>query len=172
MNAVPPETRGVASGMRGTFQNAGMMLSITFFFSVLTLGLAASLPGVLYQGLTHNGLPAAVARGISHLPPIGVLFAAFLGYNPMRSMIPASVTSHLSARTQAVVFGHHFFPYLILPAFMNGLRDAFYVSAAVSVIAAVASLLRGERYIYEHDSAGATQAQRTEPARVKRSSAR
>jgi MFS family permease len=148
MNAVPPEARGVASGMRGTFQNAGQMVSIAFFFSVLTAGLASSLPGVMYRGLTANGLPAALSHSIASLPPIGVLFAAFLGYNPMQSLVPPAVAQHLSAHTQTLIFGKAFFPHLILPAFMDGLRVAFYVSAALSLIAAIASLLRGKRYIH------------------------
>jgi hypothetical protein len=148
MNSVPPQARGVASGMRGTFQNAGQMVSIAFFFSVLTAGLAATLPDVMYKGLSQNGLSAALSHQISQLPPIGVLFAAFLGYNPMRSLVPGSAAAHLSAHTQSVLFGKEFFPHLILPAFMDGLRLAFYVSAALSVIAALASLLRGKRYIH------------------------
>jgi MFS family permease len=148
MNAVPPQARGAASGMRGTFQNAGMMVSMAFFFSILTAGLAANLPRVMYQGLTANGLPAALANTISHLPPIGVLFAAFLGFNPMRSLVPAPVAQHLGAHTQGVVFGTTFFPHLIMPAFLSGLQDAFYVSAALALIAAVASLVSGKRYIH------------------------
>jgi MFS family permease len=148
MNSVPPQARGVASGMRGTFQNAGQMVSIAFFFSVLTAGLASTLPDVMYKGLSQNGLSTALSHQISQLPPIGVLFAAFLGYNPMRSLVPASTAAHLSAHTQSVLFGKEFFPHLILPAFMDGLRLAFYVSAALSVIAALASLLRGKRYIH------------------------
>lgn len=151
MNAVPPEARGVASGMRGTFQNAGQMVSIAFFFSILTAGLASSLPNVLYSGLTTNGLPAVLAHRIAALPPIGVLFAAFLGYNPMRSLVPPPVAAHLSAHTQDTIFGKTFFPHLITPAFLDGLHLAFYVSAALSLVAAVASLLRGKRYIHgEH----------------------
>jgi EmrB/QacA subfamily drug resistance transporter len=148
MNAVPPETRGVASGMRGTFQNAGQVVSMAFFFSVLTAGLAASLPGVMYPGLVNNGLQAAVAHRIAGIPPIGVLFAAFLGYNPMQGLVPKPVAQHLSAHTRAVLFGKQFFPHLIQPAFMDGLRIAFYVSAVLSLIAALASLLRGKRYIH------------------------
>jgi MFS family permease len=155
MNAVPAATRGVASGMRATFQNSGTMLSITFFFSILIAGLAATLPGVLYRGLSRFGLPSSVAHGIAGTPPIGVLFAAFLGYNPMKSLLPASVTRHLSAHAQSVLFGKQFFPHLILPAFMNGLHAAFYVSAALAFIAAIASLLRGKRYIHEQDEQAA-----------------
>jgi hypothetical protein len=155
MNAVPPQMRGAASGMIGTFQNAGMLVSMAVFFSVLTVGLAAHLPGVMYQGLTANGLPALLARSISHLPPIGVLFAAFLGYNPMRSLVPGPVAAHLSVHAQAVLFGKTFFPHLIMPAFMSGLHDVFHLSAALALIAAIASLLRGERYIHgqEHMAA-------------------
>jgi MFS family permease len=166
MNAVPPEVRGVASGMRATFQNAGSMLSITFFFSILTAGLAASLPTVLQQGLTSHGIPAPAAHAIAQTPPIGVLFAAFLGYNPMRSLLPAPVTQHLSTQTQALIFGKTFFPHLILPAFMDGLRLAFYVSAGLALIAAVASLLRGKRYIHgEEESAAEVSAPETRRTR-------
>src|SRR2546425_9319731 len=80
MNAVPPHQRGASSGMRATFQNSGMVLSIGLFFSLMIAGLAASLPSTMYAGLTANGVPAATATQISHLPPVGSLFAAFLGY--------------------------------------------------------------------------------------------
>jgi hypothetical protein len=129
------------------------MLSITFFFSILIAGLASSLPGVLDRGVAGFGLPAAVAQRIAGTPPIGVLFAAFLGYNPMKSLIPAPVAQHLSAHAQRVLFGKQFFPHLILPAFMTGLHAAFYVSAALALIAAIASLLRGQRYIHGDDDA-------------------
>jgi len=145
MNAAPPQARGVASGMRGTFQNAGMMVSMAFFFSILTAGLAARLPSVMFQGLTSQGLPASLARGIAHLPPISVLFAAFLGFNPLRTLIPGPVLGHLSAHTQSVLFGKVFFPHLIMPAFLSGLQAAFYVSAVLAFIAAVASLVSGTR---------------------------
>jgi MFS family permease len=157
MNAVPPATRGVASGMRATFQNSGTMLSITFFFSILIAGLASSLPGVLEWGLAGFGLPEAVAHRIAGTPPIGLLFAAFLGYNPLKSLIPAPLAQGLSAHAQSVLFGKQFFPHLILPAFMTGLHAAFYVCAALALIAAIASLLRGQRYIHgEDDAATAT----------------
>jgi hypothetical protein len=148
MNSVPPESRGVASGMRGTFLNAGSMVSMAFFFSILTAGLASSLPNVMYSGLVHNGLPSALSHRIAGLPPISVLFAAFLGVNPMRSLVPPAVAAHLSAHTQATLFGTTFFPHLILPAFMDGLRIAFYLSAFLSLIAAVASLLRGKQFVH------------------------
>lgn len=153
MSSVPAEMRGAASGMLATFQNAGMMMSMAVFFSILTGGLAARLPAVMEGGLVANGLPSAVAQGISHLPPIGVLFAAFLGYNPMQSLVPAVVAQHLSAASQATLFGKTFFPLLIMPAFMDGLKLAFYVSAVMAFVAAVASLLRGKDIVYGRTAA-------------------
>lgn len=148
MSSVPPDMRGAASGMLATFQNAGMMMSMAVFFSILTGGLAARLPAVMEHGLVANGLPVPVAQSIAHLPPIGVLFAAFLGYNPMQSLVPADVAQHLSAAAQATLFGKTFFPTLILPAFMDGLKLAFYVSAGMSLIATIASVLRGKDVFY------------------------
>jgi MFS family permease len=153
MNAAPADERGAASGMRGTFQNAGQLMSMAIFFSILTAGLAATLPGVMFSGLTANGLPAATAHAIAALPPISVLFAAFLGYNPMQTLVPPAVASHLGAHAQSVIFGKAFFPHLILPAFMDGLHAAFYVSAVLALIAAVASSLRGRRFIHEQEQA-------------------
>ena len=40
MGSVPAEQRGVASGMRSTFQNSGAIVSIGVFFSLITSGLA------------------------------------------------------------------------------------------------------------------------------------
>jgi len=149
MNSVPAEHRGAASGMRATFQNVASTLSITVIFSLVTLGLAANLPGALYSQLSGAGIPAAVALQVSHLPPIGALFAAFLGYNPMGTLLPADVLAALPQASRALVLGKSFFPNLIAGPFMDGLRIAFALSAVLSVLAATASLLRGPRFIYE-----------------------
>jgi len=153
MNAVPASQRGVSSGMRATFQNTGTMLSMSFFFTIVTIGLAGTLPAALYNGLSHEGISAAVAHGVAGLPPTGALFSAFLGYNPLGSLLPQATLAHLSATTRATVLGTHFFPLLIMPAFMSGLRDAFYVSAAFSLAAAAASWLHGPRYIHDEHAA-------------------
>jgi len=149
MNSVPPEYRGVASGMRATFQNAGNTLSITLIFSLVTAGLASKLPGALYGGLTSVGVPAKVAEGISHLPPTGALFAAFLGYNPMATLLPREVLDGLSAANRSKVLGKEFFPDMISGAFMHGVVVAFTICALISLGAAVFSLFRGGKYIYE-----------------------
>ncbi|MEI6101316.1 MAG: MFS transporter, partial [Eubacteriales bacterium] len=148
MNAVPPRQRGASSGMMATFQNTGMTLSMTLYFAILIIGLAQSLPPVLYQGLVQTGVPAAAAQQISNMPPTSALFAAFLGYNPMGTLIPQSVLSGLSDSARATLLGNQFFPLTIAPAVMSSLRVAFYISAALSGIAAVLSFMRGKRFVH------------------------
>ncbi len=144
MNAVPADQRGAASGMIATFQNTAFVLSIGIFFSLMVAGLSSKLPGSLSTGLTAQGIPAAAAHQISHLPPIGVLFAAFLGYNPMKQLL-GPLLAHLPAGHAAYVTGRQFFPNLITAPFHDGLGVAFAFAIAASVIAAVASLLTGKR---------------------------
>jgi EmrB/QacA subfamily drug resistance transporter len=151
MNSVPADQRGAASGMRATFQNSGSLISIGVFFSIIIAGLASTLPLTLFNGLTQAGIPAAVANKIAHLPPTAALFAAFLGYNPMGSLLPPSVLHTLPAAKQAHLLGHSFFPNLISPPFMIGLRGVFYLSAAMCFIAAIVSLLRGKQYIHKQE---------------------
>ena len=147
MNSVPAETRGVSSGMRATFQNSASLFSIGVFFSIIISGLAATIPSAFYNGLTRYGVPTQAAQQIANLPPTGALFGAFLGYNPIGVLLPAPVRAHISPSNLNILLGKDFFPNLISSPFMVGLHAAFYISAAMCVIAAVASLLRGKRYI-------------------------
>jgi EmrB/QacA subfamily drug resistance transporter len=148
MNSVPANQRGTASGMNATTTNAASVMSLAVFFSIVTLGLAAALPSTLSAGLIHAGLPTAPANTISHLPPIAALFGAFLGYNPMQTLIPHQVLNLLPAASQAQILGKAFFPNLISGPFMVGLHAAFYISAALCLVSAVASFFRGKRYVY------------------------
>lgn len=145
MNSVPPEHRGASSGMRATLQNTGTALSMTLYFSILIIGLTQHLPAAMYQGLINAGVPAAAAGQVANLPPTGALFAAFLGYNPMAQLLPAAVLHQLPLASQQLILGKVFFPQLIAPAVMSSLRIAFYISTVLSLIAAVASFLRGKR---------------------------
>jgi EmrB/QacA subfamily drug resistance transporter len=153
MNSVPAETRGVSSGMRATFQNSASLFSIGVFFSIIISGLAATIPSTFYNGLTRYGVPTQAAQQIANLPPTGALFGAFLGYNPIGVLLPAPVRAHISPANLNILLGKEFFPNLISGPFMVGLHAAFYISAAMCVVAAVASLLRGKRYINESVSA-------------------
>jgi len=131
--------------MRATFQNSGSLVSIGVFFSLITAGLAATLGTTLATGLTKSGLPALVAAKIAHLPPTSALFAAFLGYNPMGTLVPADVLQALPAAKRAVLLGHSYFPNLISPPFAQGLHNVFYLSAVMCLIAAFVSLMRGSQ---------------------------
>ncbi|WP_055586153.1 MFS transporter [Peterkaempfera griseoplana] len=142
MSSVPAEARGAASGMRATFQNAGMVLSIGVFFSLMVAGLSQSLPGALSSGLTAQGVPAPAAHTIAGLPPVGTLFAAFLGYNPVRQLLGPDVLGGLPASRTHTLTGREFFPHLISQPFHDGLVVVFWLAIAMSPVAAAASLVR------------------------------
>ncbi len=152
MNSVPNHQRGVASGMRATFQNAGMVLSIGLFFSLMVVGLSSSLPTSMSSGLVANGVPAATAQRIAEAPPVGSLFAAFLGYNPMQKLVPAETLAKLTPHQSATITGKEFFPKLISSPFIGGLRIAFTASLIMCLIAAVASWMRGKKYVHDDDA--------------------
>jgi EmrB/QacA subfamily drug resistance transporter len=138
MNSVPPQTRGAASGMRATVQNTGMTASTAIFFSIVLVALGAGLAPALTAAVTNAGAPQ-LASAFKGLPPTAALFAAFLGYNPVGSLIPASVLGSLPTATQSLLLGNTFFPTAIAPAFMSALHDAFYIGGALSFIAAASS---------------------------------
>ncbi|HEV2634202.1 MAG TPA: MFS transporter [Actinocrinis sp.] len=142
MSNVPAEARGAASGMRATFQNAGMVLSIGIFFSLMVAGLAGSLPHTLTSGLTAQHVPAANAAAVAALPPVGTLFAAFLGYNPIQQLVGPQVLAKLPPSNAATLTGRQFFPNLISGPFHDGLVVVFTLAIVMSLIAAGACLLR------------------------------
>jgi MFS family permease len=151
MNSLPANQRGSGAGMAGTFNSSAQVLSIGIFFTLMILGLAASLPGALYHGLTAQGVSPAIATRASHLPPVGSLFAAFLGYNPIQVLLGNAELSHLPHHTAAYLTSRQFFPRLIAAPFSKGLTEAFSFAAAVCVLGAIASLLRGGKYHYEDE---------------------
>jgi MFS family permease len=160
MNSLPPDQRGVGAGMSTTFQNSAMVLSIGIFFTLIILGLAASLPATLSHGLVAQGVPAADAARLAALPPVSIMFAALLGYNPVGTLL-GPVLGKLPASHAAYLTGHTFFPSLIAAPFSHGLDIAFDFAIAACLVAAVASLLRGRRYVHEeHGPASAQTAAR------------
>ncbi|HET9969638.1 MAG TPA: hypothetical protein VFQ68_15495, partial [Streptosporangiaceae bacterium] len=136
--------RGAAGGMIATFQNSAFVLSIGIFFTLMVAGLSSKLPAAMYSGLTAQGVPAASATPISHLPPIGVLFASFLGYNPIQQLL-GPLLHQLPPAHAAYLAGRQFFPHLITAPFHSGLGVAFGFAIAACVIAAIASALTGRR---------------------------
>jgi MFS family permease len=149
MNSVPAADRGSASGMRATFQNTGMVLSIGLFFSLMIVGLSSTLPNSMSSQLQANGVGAVKAEQIAHAPAVGSLFAAFLGYNPMEKLLGSAHAAGVNAHQWATITSKTFFPHLISDPFLHGLRIAFTASLVMCLIAAAASWLRGGKYIHD-----------------------
>ena len=158
MNSVPARHRGVASGMRATFQNAGMPISIAIFFSLMIIGLSSRVPHTMFVGLTANGVPTATATRLAHLPPVGYLFAAFLGSNPLHSLLGPKVLAALTPAQQAHLTGRAFFPSLISGPFKHGLTIILTFSIVMCLLAAWASWLRGVKYIHHEPEPAAAEA--------------
>ena len=147
MNSLPANRRGAGAGMATTFQNSALVLSIGIFFSLMILGLANTLPATLDHGLVAQGVPRADAARVSHLPPVGLLFASFLGYNPMQQLL-GPVLPHLSHAHATYLTGRTYFPQLMSKPFSDGLHEAFDFAIAACLVAAAASWLRGGKYVH------------------------
>jgi MFS family permease len=151
MNSVPPEHRGAASGMRATLQNCGQTMSLAIFFTIIIVSLSNNLPGALASAVTSAGAPSQLAQVFSSTPATGALFAAFLGYNPVQTILntlPPAVVSAIPAATIQHLTGTTFFPNAISSPFMTALKEAFIVGAIMCFLAAVFSALRGRKYIH------------------------
>ncbi len=156
MNSLPPNQRGAGAGMLNTFQNSAQVLSMGLFFTIVTLGLASTLPSHLFAGLTAAGVAPAAAHRVASEPPIGSLFSAFLGFNPVQQLLGPAGLAHLSASQAAYVTGRSFFPSLIEAPFATGLHLAFDFAAGASVVAMVVSLMRGKRYVHSMSAEAST----------------
>jgi hypothetical protein len=155
---VPASQRGSASGMRSTFQNSGMSLSIGIFFSLMVAGLASTLPRTLTSGLTGQGVPLDIASKVAHLPPVSTLFAALLGYNPVHNLLaPTGVLTKLNAHQVGVLTGKQFFPNVISAPFHHGLVIVFTAAAIMSFIGALVSLMRGKQFYYDESASAQAQ---------------
>ncbi len=149
MNSLPPQYRGVGSGMRSTFQSAGNPLSLSVYFTVMVLALSASLPTSIRAGLVQNGVPERAIAKVEELPPTGALFAVFLGYNPMGTLLPPDVLNNLKTEQRDNLLSMQFFPTTIGDSFMGALSAVFEFSALLTLLAAILSALRGKPFVYE-----------------------
>lgn len=150
MNSVPPQLRGVASGMRTTLQNTGQTASMGIFFSIVLVFLTKYLPGSFTTALQSAGAPVLIPV-FKSIPPTSALFSAFLGYNPVTtifSLLPSGFSSVVSGSSLAVITGTHWFPGAIATAFMSSLRISFYAGAGIFFVAALLSALRGKKYVH------------------------
>jgi len=154
MNSLPRGDRGAGGAMNQTFQNSAQVLSIGIFFTLMIIGLAASLPSAMASGLEAHGVAAATATHVANLPPVSILFAAFLGYNPIKHLVGAHALAMLTPANRSLLIGHSFFPSLISAPFRSGLHEAFAFAIIACLVAAGASLMRGGRY-YDVEDSGA-----------------
>jgi MFS family permease len=161
MNSVPAHERGAASGIRGTIFNSGSSLSIGVFFSLMIVGLASVLPKTLTNGLASQGVPHKIAAQVGNLPPVGSLFASFLGYNPIGSLLGqqpdakhyTGTLAQLPKKNADTLTGKEFFPHLMSGPFHHGLIVVFLAAAGMMVIAAIASWLAGGKYVHVEEVA-------------------
>ena len=150
MNSLPAADRGAGGGMNSTFQNSAQVLSIGIFFTLMIIGLSSTLSTTLVQGLVQHGVPAADAARVGALPPVSILFAAFLGYNPIETLVGPAVLNQLPAASRLELTGHSYFSNLISAPFHAGLTEAFIFAAIVCLIAAAASWSRGSRSVSDN----------------------
>ncbi|AKA48186.1 MFS transporter [uncultured archaeon] len=151
MNSVPAETRGASSGMRATLMNAGMTVSIGLFFTVVIVALSSGLPSAFSTSLTNAGAPE-LTKYFNNIPPTAAMFSAFLGINPVSTIIGSlspAVASHISSSTLTLLTSKTWFPHAIAPAFMSALHIAFFIGMLLAGIAAATSYMRGGIYIHE-----------------------
>jgi MFS family permease len=163
MNSLPRGDRGAGGAMNQTFQNSAQVISIGIFFTLMIFGLASTLPGAMSSGLEAHGVSATTAHHVAHLPPVSILFAAFLGYNPIQHLLGPHALAALSASDRAAITGHSFFPQLISAPFRTGLHEAFAFAIVACLVAALASLMRGGRYEYDDAAAPARVLRTTRP---------
>ena len=149
MNSLPASQRGAGAGMLATFMNSASVLSIGVFFTLMIVGLASGLPNALHSGLVAHDVPAADAARISHLPPVATLFASFLGFNPVKTLLGPHVLHGLPPADVHALTGRIFFPQLISAPFHSALVYAFAFAIGACLVAAFASLLRGGKYVHD-----------------------
>jgi len=143
MNSLPSGDRGAGGGMNQTFQTSAQVLSIGIFFTLMIVGLASSLPHTMAAGLEAHGVSAKQAAHAAGLPPVSILFAAFLGYNPIQHLVGPHVLGALNPANHALLVGRSFFPRLISAPFRTGLHEAFAFAIVACLVAALASYFRG-----------------------------
>ncbi|MHB1439831.1 MAG: MFS transporter [Cuniculiplasma sp.] len=151
MNSVEPQLRGVASGMRATLQNTGQTVSMGIFFTIVLVYLTRLLPGSFGPALSTAGAPVLIPI-FDKLPPTSALFSAFLGYNPVGTILSNPALSALSTlipgSVKVTLEGKTWFPTSLASSFMTSLRMAFIAGFFIFIVGAILSALRGKRVIF------------------------
>ncbi|HVB50732.1 MAG TPA: MFS transporter [Acidimicrobiales bacterium] len=152
MNSVPADQRGGAAGIQAALMNTGVVLSIGIFFSLMIVGLTKTLPKAMFKGLSTHGVAASQAHAVANLPAVGSLFSSFLGFNPLKSLLKSQTLAHVTHIQWTTLKGKHFFPSLIESPFHHGLIIVFSAAIAMSVVGALFSALRGDKFVHEQTS--------------------
>lgn len=141
MAAVPPDKRGVASGIRATLMNVASTASLALYFTIVLTGMVVMYPVYATKELNALGLPSSVVNFIASLPATAALFAAFLGYDPF-----SLVANKLPPALFHEVDKPSVFVNAIAPSFTYGLKEAIYISIILLIVATVVSAIRtGEK---------------------------
>lgn len=149
MNSVPAQDRGVASGMQYTIMNTAFTISMGIFFTIVIVGISQRFPEEITSSFTSIGA-SQLAPLFNQIPPTGALFSAFLGYNPVGTMLqslPQQTVNMIPQQIITTITGTTWFPKTLANAFMPSLQMAFYIGAVMSAIAAIFSAFRGEKFI-------------------------
>ncbi|MEL9991580.1 MAG: MFS transporter [Thermoproteus sp.] len=148
LSSVPSNLRSAASGVRAMMQNVGSLLSFAIFMTLIIAGSASALTPAIQQALLNAGVPAVTAQLLLSTPPVVAFFAAFLGYNPLGTLISLNHVQ-LSQDVYAEITKPQFFASAIAPALVDGFHYAYHLAAALAFIAALLSALRGKEVFIE-----------------------
>ena len=98
MNSLPPGDRGAGGGMNQTFQNSAQVhLDRHLLHADDRRARRDPAAHDDAAGLEAHGVGAAHRRTTSpSLPPVSILFAAFLGYNPIQHLLGPHALAALS----------------------------------------------------------------------------
>ncbi|WP_066797234.1 MFS transporter [Caldivirga sp. MU80] len=146
MSSVPQEDRSAASGLRASMQNIGLLMSFAVFLTLILVGSATALSTSISSALTKVGVPSDVVSELTRIPPAYALFAAFMGYDPMKFLMSQTGVD-LPGSVYAAVTKPTFFPSAIAPAMATGFIYAYHIAAIMAFTAAVFSYLRGREHI-------------------------
>jgi len=124
-------------GMLMATINASILLSVTWMDGSA---------GALWLILMRVGQGVGGALLFANSGAILTVFASFLGYNPMATLLGPHVLAGLPPAQAHELTGRSFFPHLISSPFHRALVFAFVFAIAACLVAAVASLLRGGKY--------------------------
>lgn len=115
MNALHPRDRGGAgNGMRQTFSNVGSTISMAMFFTIAISIFSQYVPIRIHEIALSYELPSDIANTLASIPASSLLFATFLGMDPV-SVLPSSLTNGLPTSIMKLLDSNTFLPASLVP---------------------------------------------------------